>query len=1318
MKLFYLIFALALPFLGFGQQTQCEIDYSGNNFENAEFGLHVKYIANDFDIAEGTTMTIEKIIPTIVNNIATADIFIYEDNNGQPGNIVTTFNNVVPSSQTQVSSNFNLPWYEVELDFPTPLTLVGATGGSKYWVGLIVAFGTDASSNFWEVKSNGSTDVMHTSLDQGVTWTPSSSGFDGVFQLIGVCEAAVATEPCEIVEGGNNFENAELGLTYKYIANDFDIEEGAIIQVSKIIPNIVYNIDVADIFIYEDNNGQPGTLVTSYTDVTPLSQTEVSTKYGYSWYEVELELPSPVSLEGQAGGSKYWIGLTTTMGTDNQANNYWEIKSTGTTAAIHSSTDQGATWSPNPSGADGVFKILGACNVVVDPPEPCEIVEEGNNFENAELGLNDKYMANDFDIAEGASIEISKIIPNIVYNIDVADIFIYEDNNGKPGNLITSFDDVVPTSQTIVSNNFNYPWYEVELDLPTTVTLEGAAGGSKFWLGLFVTMGTDNVGFNFWEIKSNGTTAPTHLSVDEGVTWTPNVSGSDGVFQIIGNCSGDITIVDEYCEVAVNSQVTPITNVSFADIQNTTSADITAPAHEYYLNFEGNVTQNNEYEISLEGNTNGDFSDYYTAFIDWNQNGILDDVGEVYEIGTITNSTGSDGQVLTGTISVPFHAITGNTRVRINKVQGAYSLDPCASIEIGQIEDYTLVVHEFQDTYCEVPVSITVEPITKVLFAGIDNTTSADISSPAHEYFLNMEGNVEQGFAYTLTVEGNTNGTESQYFTAFIDWNQNGVLDDAGEIYEIGTITNSTGEDGQQAIRTIDVPFEAPIGITRVRIIKWHLDYPIDPCLAIAFGQAEDYVLNVSEYENPYCEISISDTVTPITNVTFAGIANLSSAATTSSAQEMFIEIDGTVEQGNEYIIKLEGFTNGDTTNYYTAFFDWNQNGVLDDAGEVYELGTITNSTGTDGVELVKRIQVDTDALLGETRMKLIASANDYPLAPCGEYTFGQSEDYTINVFEYCLPDISLKAPTTRVIFADIDNSSPSDPFTAPAYESFLDIEANVLTGETYDITVQGNPIWDLCFAAFIDWNQNGILDDAGEVYQIDCVDSIPGGDEGQLAFGTIEVPETAVVGTTRMRIISRADGAPLEACGTYYYGQAEDYTVIVRNTPLPVCEIACPEDITAEIPMGQTSTAIDYEVSFSCDNSDGVVLELVEGLPSGSEFPVGVTNVVYNLEHEGEVINTCEFTITVEGVLITDSFNENAFAIYPNPANNNLNIISYNSPITRAIVYDIRGRKILEKQLNKQNNGIIDVSKLDSALYFVSIYTADGFVTKRFLRE
>jgi len=74
--------------------------------------------------------------------------------------------------------------------------------------------------------------------------------------------------------------------------------------------------------------------------------------------------------------------------------------------------------------------------------------------------------------------------------------------------------------------------------------------------------------------------------------------------------------------------------------------------------------------------------------------------------------------------------------------------------------------------------------------------------------------------------------------------------------------------------------------------------------------------------------------------------------------------------------------------------------------------------------------------------------------------------------------------------------------------------------------------------------------------------------------------------------------------------------------------------------------------------------------------------------------------------------------SVYPNPTSRLLNITLPNSYITALKVYDIRGREILSQNVNGENKTQLDVSKLDSALYFISVYTIEGTVTKRFLKE
>jgi hypothetical protein len=142
--------------------------------------------------------------------------------------------------------------------------------------------------------------------------------------------------------------------------------------------------------------------------------------------------------------------------------------------------------------------------------------------------------------------------------------------------------------------------------------------------------------------------------------------------------------------------------------------------------------------------------------------------------------------------------------------------------------------------YCSASFPSGVEPITSISFAGISNQT-ANTSSNDLENFVSISAYVWQGGSYTMTIKGNTGGNNTDYFTAFIDWDQDGAFS-AFEAVNIGTITNSTGLDTVSVSGSITIPLIAQSGTTRLRIVKKRGAYPT-ACNAAGYGQAEDYTL-------------------------------------------------------------------------------------------------------------------------------------------------------------------------------------------------------------------------------------------------------------------------------------------------------------------------------------------------------------------------------------------------------------------------------------------------------------------------------------------
>lgn len=155
-----------------------------------------------------------------------------------------------------------------------------------------------------------------------------------------------------------------------------------------------------------------------------------------------------------------------------------------------------------------------------------------------------------------------------------------------------------------------------------------------------------------------------------------------------------------------------------------------------------------------------------------------------------------------------------------------------------------------------------------------------------------------------------------------------------------------------------------------------------------------------SSYSDPYtfdvgCVFIVSEQVRPITRVIFSNIDN-SSSATSTEALEDFTDIEGEVSRRSTYEIRLEGNTNGNNTSYFSVWIDWDQNGEFTDEGEFFEIGALTNSTGTDGKQVVGEIEILRTARLGETTMRIIKSDGASPVEACGLYEKGQAEEYTL----------------------------------------------------------------------------------------------------------------------------------------------------------------------------------------------------------------------------------------------------------------------------------------------------------------------------------
>ena len=117
--------------------------------------------------------------------------------------------------------------------------------------------------------------------------------------------------------------------------------------------------------------------------------------------------------------------------------------------------------------------------------------------------------------------------------------------------------------------------------------------------------------------------------------------------------------------------------------------------------------------------------------------------------------------------------------------------------------------------------------------------------------------------------------------------------------------------------------------------------------------------------------------------------------------------------------------------------------------------------------------------------------------------------------------------------------------------------------------------------------------------------------------------------------------------------------------------------------------------------------------------FTVTAVNTVGESEHSNEACATTpaegEDPINPDGNI---EVAENNFNIYPNPVNDRL-YIETESEIEEVVVYDVYGRvqNLRNSETQKLRNSI-DVTDLNSGIYFVKVVTENGEVVKRFVKK
>lgn len=680
-----------------------------------------------------------------------------------------------------------------------------------------------------------------------------------------------------------------------------------------------------------------------------------------------------------------------------------------------------------------------------------------------------------------------------------------------------------------------------------------------------------------------------------------------------------------------------ITNVTIAGINNNSTPNLAMPyVYSNYTYLSGNVEQSNTYPISISRTYTGN-TIYWGVWVDWNNSGTFTDNANEYTSLTAIGVTGGTGAATgTGSIVVPAGALPGPhvMRIRANFSVDPGQASVCNNYTYGETEDYILNVvtactgtpvpgttlsstalacpnipftlylqgvgaalgltyqwqtspdniapytdisgatnattsqtqnssayyrcmitcsnsglsasstpvqvnmNTFANCICNTPVYSIVgctgttanDYIGQVTFAGINNTTGCGATSPNYQFFSGQVANVNQTVTYPITISAPAGGAAFQRFKVYIDFNDNASFDDPGEtVFNSGPISTS----GNTASGNISISPTAPLGTHRLRVrstnpLSTNLD--ANSCSDDGYiGEVEDYSVTVSG--PPPC----SGTPTPGQTLASTPLACNSTSIT----------------------LGLQNATSGTGVTY-----QWQSSS---DALFTSPVNLGTNST-----------QVTTQTATTWYRCIVTCSGNNGISTPV---------QVSHSVPCYCTNPVhgsdgcSLGLYINNFTFAGINNTSgcySSIPYTTPFYSYFPNQTANVDLGVTYPLSITTPPnagSYYNHFAVWIDFNDNGSFDDAGEAIVASALGATT---TTNSLTGNYTIPNTTPPGTHKLRIRSGNNDANWTSCAAASSGETEDYNIIVAppatsaSSNTPVCETTTLN--LSALPNGATS--------------------------------------------------------------------------------------------------------------------------------------------------
>ncbi|MBN2893594.1 MAG: fibronectin type III domain-containing protein [Bacteroidales bacterium] len=572
-------------------------------------------------------------------------------------------------------------------------------------------------------------------------------------------------------------------------------------------------------------------------------------------------------------------------------------------------------------------------------------------------------------------------------------------------------------------------------------------------------------------------------------------------------------------------------------------------------------------------------------------------------------------------------------------------------------------------TYCTSKGnSVNDEWIQKVQIGQINNNSGAN---GGYGDFTNLSTPIYRGNSTTITITPAWSGTlYNEGYAVWIDYNQDGDFEDSGEL-----VYSKAASQTNPVVGTFTVSTGSTLGVTRMRVSMRYNAIP-PSCGNFDYGEVEDYTVDIQDagdIQAPTAPSNLASSSVTTTSVQLSWTASTDNIGVTGykiyKNGALLTSVTGTsynvtsLTASTSYSFYVIAFDAAGNNSSASNTVNVTTNSAPDTQAPTVPSSLVASDITQTTLNLSWNASSDNVGVTGYDVYKngaLLASTANLSFTATGltastSYSFYvKAKDAAGNVSSASNTVNATTEDAGGVTYCDSKGNSVSDEWIQKVvlgtinnnsganggYADFTAMSSSIVKGSNQTITITpgwSGTVYAEGYSVWIDYNQDGDFTDAGEqVVSIAANKNTPNS-------ASFVVSSSALNGNTRMRVSMSYNAIPA-SCGTFNYGEVEDYTVSISG------------DVDTQAPTAPTSlasgnvaqTEFDLTWTASTDNigvagykvyKNGSLLSTVTstsvhvtGLTAGStnSFYVKAFDAAGNESAQSNTVNVTMLTATI----------------------------------------------------------------------------------------